>query len=89
QAMLDGRVTYAYRSGRFFENTSGRGKNVDCSQYISLVMGVNMRKINLGSSEGIFEGYIELMVRDKRILEEMIVKLGTIDGIQSVTRTDI
>ena len=61
----------------------------EISRYISLVMGVNMRKINLGSSEGIFEGYIELMVRDKRILEEMIVKLGTIEGIQSVTRTDI
>ncbi|MBQ4169655.1 MAG: bifunctional (p)ppGpp synthetase/guanosine-3',5'-bis(diphosphate) 3'-pyrophosphohydrolase, partial [Bacteroidales bacterium] len=65
------------------------GLLTEISQYISLVMGVNMRKINLGSSEGIFEGYIELMVRDKRILEEMIVKLGTIDGIQSVTRTDI
>ena len=61
----------------------------ELTQYISLVMGINMRKLNLGSSEGIFEGYIELMVRDKRILEEMIVKLGTIEGIQSVTRTDI
>ena len=65
------------------------GLLTEISQYISLVMGVNMRKINLGSNQGIFDGYIELMVRDKQILEKMIEKLGTINGIQSVIRTDI
>ena len=44
----------------------------EISRYISLVMGVNMRKIYLGVEEGIFEGYIDLYVQDKDALEKMI-----------------
>jgi GTP pyrophosphokinase len=61
----------------------------EISRYISLVMGVNMRKIYLGVEEGIFEGYIDLYVQDKDALEKMIRKLGSIDGIQNVIRTEI
>ena len=61
----------------------------EISRYISLVMGVNMKKINLSTDEGLFEGYIDLDVHDKSALERMIRKLGSIDGIQSVVRTDI
>ena len=52
-------------------------------------MGVNMRKIYLGTEETVFEGYIELYVHDKAVLETMIKKLSSIEGIQSVVRTDI
>ena len=61
----------------------------DITQYISLVMGVNMRKIYLGTEKGLFEGYIELLVHDKSALEMIIRTLGTIDGIQNVVRSDI
>ena len=61
----------------------------EISRYISLVMGVNMKKIYMSTDEGIFEGYIDLDVHDKSALERMIRKLGSIDGIQSVVRTDI
>ncbi|MBQ8062042.1 MAG: bifunctional (p)ppGpp synthetase/guanosine-3',5'-bis(diphosphate) 3'-pyrophosphohydrolase [Bacteroidales bacterium] len=61
----------------------------EISRYISLVMGVNMRKVYLSSDEGIFEGYIDLNVHDKSALERMIRKLSSIDGIQSVVRTDL
>ncbi len=61
----------------------------EISQYISLVMGVNMRKLVLGSQDGIFEGYIEMYVSDKKALNKMIKKLSSIAGIQDVTRTDI
>ena len=61
----------------------------EISRYISLVMGVNMKKIYMSTDEGIFEGYIDLNVHDKSALERMIRKLGSIDGIQSVVRTDI
>ena len=61
----------------------------EISRYISLVMGVNMRKIYLGVEEGIFEGYIDLYVQDKDALEKMIRKLGSIEGIQNVIRTEI
>ena len=61
----------------------------EISRYISLVMGVNMRKVYLSTDEGIFSGYIDLYVHDKPVLERMIRKLGSIDGIKSVVRTDI
>lgn len=61
----------------------------EISRYISLVMGVNMRKVYLSTDEGIFSGYIDLYVHDKAVLERMIRKLGSIDGIKSVVRTDI
>ena len=56
---------------------------------ISLVMGVNMRHINLNTEGGIFDGYIDLFVHDRDILDKMIVKLQSIKGIQSVMRTDL
>ena len=52
-------------------------------------MGVNMKKIYFAADEGIFEGYIELEVRDKSVLERMIRRLGSIEGVQSVQRADI
>ena len=61
----------------------------EISRYISLVMGVNMKKVYLSTEEGIFDGYIDLLVHDKTALERMIRKLASIDGIQSVARTDM
>ena len=61
----------------------------EISRYISLVMGVNMKKVYLSTDGGIFEGYIDLSVHDKAALERMIRKLGSIDGIQSVARTEL
>ncbi len=61
----------------------------EISHFISLTLGINMREIRTGSKEDIFEGYIELLVRDKKNLEAMIRGLRHIDGIQDVVRTDI
>ncbi|MBR4756911.1 MAG: GTP pyrophosphokinase, partial [Bacteroidales bacterium] len=61
----------------------------EISRYISLVMGVNMRKVYLSTAEGIFEGYIDLSVHDRTALDRMIRKLNSIDGITSVVRTEL
>lgn len=61
----------------------------EISQLISLVIGVNMRKIYLGADEGIVEGYIEIFVHDKTVLSELIKNLRAVNGIQNVVRTDI
>ena len=59
------------------------------SQFISLTMEVNIREIHLGGKDGVMEGYIEMLVHDKKNLEAMIAGLRKIDGIQDVVRTDI
>ena len=61
----------------------------EISKLISLVIGVNMRKIYLGADEGIVEGYIEIFVHDKTVLSELIKNLRAVNGIQNVVRTDI
>ncbi len=61
----------------------------EISRYISLVMGVNMRKVYLSTEEGIFEGYIDLYVHDRSALDRMIRKLNSIDGIQNVVRSEL
>lgn len=61
----------------------------EISRYISLVMGVNIRGMNIATEEGIFEGYIDINVNNKDTLEKVIKKLSAIEGIQSVIRTEI
>ncbi len=61
----------------------------DISSFISRTLGINMRKLQLSTEDGLFEGFIELLVRDKKNLERMVDGLSRIDGIQDVIRTDI
>lgn len=57
--------------------------------FISKTLGVNIRKIHLGSDGGVFEGYLELLVSDRDGLNEMLDGFAKIDGIREVVRTDI
>ncbi len=61
----------------------------EISQYISFTMGMNMVSLSLGSKDGVFEGFIELQVHNRRNLEDMLAGLQKIDGIQDVVRTEI
>ena len=61
----------------------------DISRYLSLVMGVNMRRLMLQADEGLFEGYIDLYVNSKDVLERVLKKLSSLDGIESVTRSEL
>ena len=61
----------------------------EISRFLSLVMGANMRRLNLSADDGIFEGYIDLYVNSKEVLEKILKKLTTIEGIESVSRIDL
>jgi GTP pyrophosphokinase len=61
----------------------------DITRYLSLVMGVNMRQLNLRADGGLFEGYIDLYVNSRDILDKMIKKLSSIEGIEKVTRSEL
>ena len=61
----------------------------EITRYISHVMVVNIKKLSIGSDQGIFEGYIDLYVHDREVLEELIKRLRSIKGIQSVQRIDM
>lgn len=56
---------------------------------ISGDMKVNISALSIESSDGLFEGLIKVFVHDKEELEELVTRLSTLNGIQSVTRFDI
>lgn len=61
----------------------------DITQKVSVGMGLNMTNLQLGSRDGIFDGFIEMKVRDRQELDSMIASLRSIEGISDVLRTDI
>ena len=61
----------------------------EITRYVSLVMGVNMRRLNLAAEDGLFEGYIDLYVNSRDILDKLIKKLASIEGIENVSRSEL
>ena len=61
----------------------------DITRYISFVMSVNIRSLNLTTENGVFEGHVDLYVHDMSDLEKLTKKLQKIEGIQSVVRTEL
>ncbi len=61
----------------------------DITRFISFVMNVNIRSINISTSEGVFDGVIDLYVQNKKDVDKLTNKLSKIEGIQSVLRSDL
>lgn len=61
----------------------------DVSQYITLVLSVNIRKILIETHDGIFEGYVDLYVHSTEDLDKLISNLSKVKGMEYVTRTEI
>lgn len=61
----------------------------DITSTISSSMGINMRRLTLGAEEGIFEGFIEVLVSEKSVLDKLISAIRRVDGVQKIVRTDM
>lgn len=61
----------------------------ELTRFISLVMEVNIKRLDLGTDKGLFDGNIDLEVKDRAVLEQLIKKLKGIDGVQNVIRTEL
>jgi GTP diphosphokinase / guanosine-3',5'-bis(diphosphate) 3'-diphosphatase len=55
---------------------------------ISGDLRINISALTIESTEGIFEGHIKLFVHDKEELDELVTRLKSLKGIQSVDRYD-
>ncbi|MEA3318320.1 MAG: RelA/SpoT family protein [Bacteroidota bacterium] len=58
----------------------------DITNIISEVLSVNMRKIHIETHDGIFEGFIELYVHSVADLNNLIMNIGKIKGVNLVKR---
>ncbi len=61
----------------------------EITQFITLDLNVNIRKIHFETHDGIFDGYIDLYVHDAQDLEMIMKRIMQVKGVESVTRTDI
>ena len=52
-------------------------------------MRINISALTIESGEGLFHGTIKIFVHDKEELDELVIKLLELNGIQSVTRFDM
>ena len=50
---------------------------------------INIRRLNLGAEDGIFDGFIDLYVRDIDDLDSIIEQFKKIPGIDSVVRSEL
>ncbi len=55
---------------------------------ISGDMRINIAGLTIESREGLFEGTIKVFVHDKEELEELVIRLKSLNGIQTVDRFD-
>ena len=61
----------------------------DITQYVTLVLNINIRRVVVETHDGIFEGVIDLYVRSTQDLERLMKNIQKINGVEFVTRTDI
>ena len=60
----------------------------DITNIISYELDVNMRNINISVNNGIFEGTIDLYVHHSNDLNNLLMKISNIKGIDSVKRIE-
>ena len=62
------------------------GMLLDISQVVSSQMNVNIRRLTIGTDEGVFDGTIELRVHDREDVRLVMNQLKKIEGLQDVTQ---
>jgi GTP pyrophosphokinase len=71
------------------KGTDRIGMMNDITRVTSQVMNINIRRINLGAEDGIFDGFIDLYVHHIDDLENLMKKLREIDGLESVAKAEL
>lgn len=71
------------------KGTDRIGMMNDITKVTSQVMNINIRRINLGAEDGIFDGFIDLYVHHIDDLENLIAKLKNIEGLENVAKTEL
>jgi GTP pyrophosphokinase len=60
----------------------------DITNIISEGHNVNMRNINISVNNGIFEGTIDLYIHHTKDLNNLIMKISNVRGIETVKRVE-
>ena len=86
---MDSNSGSSYLARLSLKGTDRIGMINDITAITSKDLSVNIRRFNLGTEDGIFDGFIDLYVHDIDDLENLILKLKNIKGIESVVRSEL
>ena len=87
--VADANSENSYLARVSLKGTDRIGMINDITRLTSKDLTINIRRFNLGTEEGIFEGFIDLYVHDIEDLDKLIERLKKIPGIESVMRSDL
>ena len=79
----------SYLARIILKGTDRIGMINDITRLTSKDLSVNIRRFNIGTEDGVFDGFIDLYVHDIDDLENLILKLRKIQGIDTVVKTDL
>lgn len=79
----------SYLARIILKGTDRMGMINDITRLTSKTLGINIRRFNIGSEDGVFDGFIDLYVHDIADLEKLIGKLQKIKGIETVIKADL
>ncbi len=79
----------SYLARIILKGTDRLGMINDITRLMSKDLSLNIRRFNIGTEDGVFDGFIDLYVHDIADLERLIGKLQKIKGIESVSKADL
>ena len=79
----------SYLARIYLRGTDRIGIINDITLLTSKVMGVNIRRFNIGTEDGIFDGFIDLYVHNIDSLDTLISRIHKINGIESVVKKEL
>ncbi|MEG1935610.1 MAG: ACT domain-containing protein, partial [Rikenellaceae bacterium] len=62
---------------------------LDLSLVVTKQLNVNIRKLHIESHDGIFEGYVSLYVKNNDDLKNIMSRISTIKGVETVHKIDL
>ena len=79
----------SYLARIILKGTDRIGMINDITRLMSKTLSLNIRRFNIGTEDGVFDGFIDLYVHDIADLEQLIEKLQKIKGIENVVKADL
>ncbi|NOZ48066.1 MAG: bifunctional (p)ppGpp synthetase/guanosine-3',5'-bis(diphosphate) 3'-pyrophosphohydrolase [Chlorobi bacterium] len=76
----------SFMTALFITGIDRTGMINNISKVITTDLQVNMRSINLNSQGGVFEGKVEILIKDKADLDSLMKNIKKIKGVLKVTR---
>ncbi len=79
----------SFRAGIGARGIDRQGMINDFIKIITTGLGINIRKMQFESHDGVFDAYLEVFVQNTELLDQLIQRLSRIRGVTAISRTDI